>query len=186
MNNTNFFGKTSLNKKITFPRKVKSKSNFFQNKKATIGATMTWIVATIIILLVIIIFVYLSTTFFAYKKLENLDPFVQTNEQSSEIDSEQILLALMQTEIDGTTIKELIINKEKDILEKIDIIAKLPVNSKGAHWELSAKDNEDEYIFRNGNQFFGAIYPPRFVFLGSSKLKLENNIEVKLILGRYQ
>ena len=51
INNTNFFRKTSLNKKITFSRKVKSKSNKAQ-------VTIFIIVAILIVSGIVLFFVF--------------------------------------------------------------------------------------------------------------------------------
>ena len=68
---SNFFRKTSLNKKITFPRKVKSKSNMiskkekksylFENKKAQV--TIFIILAIIIIAVIGLFFVFRDNIF---------------------------------------------------------------------------------------------------------------------------
>lgn len=79
-----------------------------KSKKAAIGATTTWVVATIIILLVIIIFVYATKTLagseWAKDILKEQDS-VKITKSSSGVDSEQMLLALLNTKVDGEILK---------------------------------------------------------------------------------
>lgn len=106
-------------------------------KKAAIGATMTWIVATIIIFFVIILFVY-SSGVLGFE-LFGEDAFLK--ETSTE--SEQMLLALLETEVDGKSVKEHIEdseNFEKEVLPKLKkeiepILEKIPVKE-GYKWTL--------------------------------------------------
>ncbi len=110
------------------------------NKKAAIGATMTWIVATIIIFFVIILFVY-SSGVLGFE-LFGEDAFLK--ETSTE--SEQMLLALLETEVDGKSVKEHIEdseNFEKEVLPKLKkeiepILEKIPVKE-GYKWTLLIK-----------------------------------------------
>jgi len=92
------------------------------NKKAAIGATMTWIVATIIILFVIILFVY-SSGVLGFELFGGNDSLKETNTES-----EQMLLALLETKIDEKTVKQLVIEEDKDSLRNLkDILNKIPV-----------------------------------------------------------
>ncbi len=93
------------------------------NKKAAIGAAMTWVVATIIILLVIIFFVYASEIL----SLGRSEEEVSLKGMSTK--SEQILLALLDTKIDGKTVKQLVIEEDKDSLNNLkSILDKIPVD----------------------------------------------------------
>lgn len=72
-----------------------------KNKKAAIGATMTWILATIIILFVIIIFVYASFSLANSRKIKAILEGVEITPSepiSPGVDSEQMLLALLKIE----------------------------------------------------------------------------------------
>jgi len=79
---------------------------------------MTWIVATLIILLVILVFVFLSSG--GVIKSSSF-----SRERLSVVTSEQMLLALMKTDVEGKSIKEYILDGEYDELEnKIKPISK--------------------------------------------------------------
>ena len=99
-----------------------------ENKKAAIGATMTWVVATIIIVVVVIVFIYSSYVLAKEKKILGFNPFVQEIEQSSSIESEQTLLALLETDLNGKKIKNYISEKDYEaIKDKISsILNKMP------------------------------------------------------------
>jgi len=103
------------------------------NKRATIGATITWVVATIIILTMVIMFLVVSTGLAGEREIKAFDPFVFTEGQSSSIDSEQMLLALLQTKINDETFKDLIMEGRYDELkEKLKpILNNFPDPSKG-------------------------------------------------------
>ena len=117
----------------------------YKNKRAAAGTTMTWIPATIIILLVMILFVYASGVLAEseefkewFKKKGNFD-----RESISSADSEQMLLALLETKIDGKILLEHLnednwaknLNKiEKEIEE---IVNKFPGNNKEEGWTLN-------------------------------------------------
>jgi len=81
----------------------------FDNKKAAIGATMTWVVATIIILFVVVFFIYASYEIAKDKHLLGFDKFIQKKEASG-TGAEQTLLALLQTEINEMSIQGYITN----------------------------------------------------------------------------
>ena len=91
------------------------------NKKAAIGATMTWIVATIIILFVIILFVYGAGVF----AKESWSAGLSSEYKATDVSKEQMLLALLETEvkggIDGAKVKNYLLLDKKDyekLLEK--------------------------------------------------------------------
>ncbi len=72
----------------------------FRQKKAAIGATMTWVVATIIILFAVILFV---TASYGIAKERGVLDF--SGKEISNINAEQSLLALLQTEINGMEVR---------------------------------------------------------------------------------
>jgi len=145
---------------------------FKMNKKAAIGATMTWVVATIILLVVTIFFIYSSYILAEEKEMLGFELFVQEVEQSSSIQSEQILLALLETELEGKKIKDYIINRDYNLLEeKIN-----PILSK------IRDDNWAMYIY-DGNEVIkiNAISELRktkssIVYVGNTKVKLFSNL----------
>jgi len=93
------------------------------NKKAAIGAAMTWVVATFIILFVVVLFIYASNLMAKEKDLKSLDPFILKNEKLAEISSEQVLLSLLKTKIGIRSIRNYIFqgdyNEIKDSIENI-------------------------------------------------------------------
>ncbi len=89
------------------------------NKRGTIGATMTWVVATIIILVVVIIFVYAAGVLAGSEWAKNLfkiEGAVGVGKTSSAVDSEQMLLALLQTKINGESVQQILINEDYEKL----------------------------------------------------------------------
>jgi hypothetical protein len=79
-------------------RKIKF---FTKNKKASIGATMTWVVATLAILLLVILFIYSSYLMAKKKEITNDGFFDLSSGKSVSADSEQSLLALLKTKKNG-------------------------------------------------------------------------------------
>ncbi len=153
------------------------------NKKAAIGATMTWIVATIIILFVIILFVYASG-FLAgseafkewFKIKDNL-----MEETISSVESEQILLALLQTEVDGKSVKEHIEDKgnfKEEVLKKElnPILEKIPAKEK-YKWTLLINIPPLSEV-QLGNKIIvdlnlrQDVFCSSYVYLKNSKVKL--------------
>ncbi len=91
-----------------------------KSKKATIGATMTWVLATIIILVVMILFVYGTKVFVSSELVQDfLGNLGKSPEKSmfSSVDSEQMLLALLQTKLDGKFMKDYILDGEYSVLK---------------------------------------------------------------------
>lgn len=149
----------------------KLKKMFSENKKAAIGATMTWVVATVIILFVIILFIYASYAITKEKKIKNLEPFVQEIEQSSCIDSEQMLLALMQTKLEEKAVEDYILEGNYDELEiKIKpILDELP-NFGADGWVLKIYENSKSVKEIKGTA--GVVFfksRKTWVYLGSNK-----------------
>lgn len=115
------------------------------NKKATIGATLTWVVATIIIFVVIIIFVLLSSG-----GLLKSDSFEQG--RLSTVDSEQMLLALMKTEVDGKMVKDWILETDKEdknvLWDKLrPLLNKLSTPTLYGGWGIKVDFPDDDYDF---------------------------------------
>jgi len=141
-------------------------------KKAAIGATMTWVVATIIILIIVILFIYFSYALAKEKKILGFDPFVQEIEQSSSIESEQILLALLETELEGKKIKNYILTSNYEVLEeKINsILSKMPDNN----WAMYVYDR-DNIIKINAISELRKT-KSSIVYVGNKKIKLFSNL----------
>ncbi len=143
-----------------------------KNKKAAIAATMTWVVATIIILVVVILFIYSSYALAKEKKILGFDPFVQETEQSSSIESEQILLALLETELEGKKIKNYMINGDYDVLkEKTNsILSKMPDNN----WAMYIHDGSDVIKINAISELRKT--KSSIVYVGNKKVKLFSNL----------
>jgi hypothetical protein len=154
-------------------RKNKRRENrfFLERKRAAIGATMTWVVATIIIFFVIFLFVLGSqamATSGKFKKIFSLreSGSEQIAELGSAIASEQMLLALLETKVDGRSVKELVINDEKDLLAdnlKL-VLAKIPYcknkkSFKRSSWSFYYNDvDQIEILFRKISRHGDAPY----------------------------
>jgi len=86
------------------------------DKKGAISATMTWVVATIVILFVVIFFIYSSYVVAKEKEVLNFELLV-LKFKTSGVDAEQVMLALLQTEFGGISVKEHILNGEYSVVE---------------------------------------------------------------------
>lgn len=141
------------------------------NKKAAIGAAMTWVVATIIILLVIIVFVYASWVLSVGRS--------KGGSMASVTDStkEQMLLALLETEIDGKNVKEHIESDEVDwkkLEQKIKpIIEKFPklLPLKGDWVFIVYEGNKNKLQIGKSNNLVGDS-SPSIVYVKGKKVKL--------------
>jgi len=83
-----------------------------ENKKATVGATMTWVVATIIILFVIMIFIYVAFAFKGEREVKNVlssseDVDFGESKAVDGVDAQQMLFALSKTKLNGVSIWDL-------------------------------------------------------------------------------
>jgi len=90
--------------------KVQSKAEL--NKKAAIGAAMTWVVATFIILFVVILFIYASNIMAKEKDLKSLDISILKGEGVVGMSSEQVLLSLLKTKIGIRSVSNYIFQDE--------------------------------------------------------------------------
>tara|TARA_Y100000310_G_scaffold308494_1_gene351642 strand:- start:9 stop:542 length:534 start_codon:yes stop_codon:yes gene_type:complete len=114
------------------------------SKKAAIGAAMTWVVATIIIFLVTLLFVYASNGLRIKKEFEDPGKALVDEGRYSSIASEEMLLALLDTEFDGKSLGGWILqssfetSKEdfKLINEEVDLIINNIPAGKGLGWSL--------------------------------------------------
>lgn len=127
--------------------------NKIKNKKAAIGATMTWVVATIIILFVIIVFVY------AAKLLADKKDFKFSSGQNLVVQSgvvEQNLLGLMQTDINGKTLLQILVDgeqKEKSN-EIVNLLRKIPNcfrHNRGGSWVFAHYSIEGKLFGKIGD-----------------------------------
>ena len=80
-----------------------------RDKRGAIGAAMTWVVATFIILFMVILFVYSS---YILAKEKGLVVSVFEDEKVSGADSEQILLALLSKKIGTRSVRNYIFQGE--------------------------------------------------------------------------
>jgi len=139
------------------------------NKKAAIGATMTWIVATIIILFVIILFVYASGAFISSSdKSFKTSPFNVATEQS--------LLALLETKLDGKTVRDYIIEGDYKTLRKkiTPILERLPENSLKISENGSSKVNVGAFIALSAFEDRGGGY--------ASTIYLDKNKKIEFMM----
>lgn len=141
----------------------------YKNKKATIGATMTWVVATIIVLFVIIIFVYASKV----QSLGSIKGSFYTRHKLTEINKEQMLLALLKTEIDDKKVEDYIILEDYKGLEKKikPILEKFPGHKDG-NWVFIIYQDGDEKL-RVGEIFsIARDINPSFAYFSNKKIEL--------------
>ena len=150
------------------------------NKKAAIGATMTWIVATIIILFVIILFVYGTKLFVTSEEIRR-SFWVKGNlvrETILSAESEQMLLALLETKIDGKSVKDHLseenykthLNKIKGELEPI--VKTLPGNTKEEGWGLAIFPLDNNKGFYIGQEKYEKIMGLGYVLQSRSDCSL--------------
>lgn len=134
-----------------------------KDKKAAIGAAMTWVVATLIILLAIVLFVYSSYAIAKQRGLLGFD-LIDLEKSDSYIDSEQTLLALMNTEIEGQSVKQGILdgNLREGLLE--NLLKDLP----GEEWSLQIGEKVLNEPF--AKDFFET--KSSIVFIGDKRVKL--------------
>ena len=148
------------------------------NKKAAIGATMTWIVATIIILFVIILFVYGAGVF----AKESWSAGLSSEYKATDVSKEQMLLALLETEveggIDGAKVKNYLLLDKKDyekLLEKEikPIIEEFPelLPLEGG-WVFIVYDKNGKEEFKIGNKANIRDISPSIVYLSDKKIEL--------------
>jgi len=133
------------------------------NKKAAIGAAMTWVVATLIILLAVVLFVYSSYAIAKQRGLLGFD-LIELEKSDSYIDSEQTLLALMQTEIGGKSVKQSIIDGDFNV----DLLGLALGDLPGDDWSLYIDDIKiNEPVSRDFFETRTSI-----IFIGNKKVKL--------------
>tara|TARA_Y100000034_G_scaffold119917_1_gene162189 strand:- start:46 stop:576 length:531 start_codon:yes stop_codon:yes gene_type:complete len=104
---------------------------FKKNKSATIGATMTWIIAILIIFVVMIFFIYASTALSLKRKISVKSISIKGEEKFPSLDSEQMLLALLETQIEGGKVKDIIKNpdiQKESLAPLTSIFNKLPTS----------------------------------------------------------
>ncbi len=126
-----------------------------RNKKATIGATMTWVVATIIILMVIIVFVY-SSKLLAEKKNLKFPSGQKPIIQSPLV--EQSLLGLMQTKINGKSLLQILVDgeqkeKSKEIVNLLNKIPNCFRYNRGGSWVFAHYSMDGKLFDIVGNIF---------------------------------
>jgi len=163
-----------------------------KTKKATIGATMTWVVATLIILVVVVIFVYASGALAGSEWFENLfkiEKSVGVGKTSSGVDSEQMLLALLKTEVGGEKVEQYVgdSDKFKTNLNKLKTdlgatIKKLPINDEDLEWGVIVfLDNKNTFYIgtrKRSSSPVGLGYVP--TFYSDCSLVYLNNVKVSL------
>ena len=156
-------------------KKAAKNKGFLNEKKAAIGATMTWVVATIIIVVVVIVFIYSSYVLAKEKKILGFNPFVQEIEQSSSMESEQILLALLETDLNDKKIREYVLEGDYGpIKDKISSEwNKMPDNN----WEIYIYDGGNT-IKINANNELSELRKAKssIVYVGDKKVKLFSNL----------
>lgn len=143
------------------------------NKKAAIGATMTWVVATIIILLVIILFVYASGVLSIGRP--GGEGMVSRSVVTDSA-KEQMLLALLETKIEEEKVKDQIESNEVDwekLKQKLKpIIEKFPkqLPLKGDWVLIVYEGNKNELQIGNKAKFRDSS--PSIIYTKNKKIEL--------------
>jgi len=83
-------------------------SNKFLNKKGAVGETITWVVATLIIIAILIIFLFLSSLLATKIKILNLD------DVKSDVDEDSPVLA-----IKTALAHQIMINENRELIDNI-------------------------------------------------------------------
>jgi hypothetical protein len=133
-----------------------------KNKKAQIGETMTWTVATVIIVIVLMIFM-LSVSLIAGKKNVAFDLGNFVEDQGSDIAVQQMLFSILKYDTgNGKTIGRLIDNKEySEVQKEVNIILKkwegqgvvcdFEAGSAGVYYGGDVKGSLDYELNKNDN-----------------------------------
>ena len=138
-----------------------------KEKKATIGATMTWVVAILIIFVVMMLFVYASTALALEKNIKNNlgSILVRDQKESPSMDSEQMMLALLETELKNGQVKNLVRNpnnKESDFEGLAPIFEILPAPVSGySNMFGSPISEKNEWFFEIKDIGTVKFYPTR-------------------------
>ncbi|MDP3026936.1 MAG: hypothetical protein Q8N63_04455 [Nanoarchaeota archaeon] len=140
-----------------------------RNKKAAIGATITWVVATIIILLVIIIFVYAAKV----QSIGSEKGSFYTRYKLTQTNKQQILLALLKTEIEGKIVQDYIVLEDYESLKnKIKpVLEKLPGHPNG-NWIFVVYDDKKEALRVGEVSSVVRDINPSFVYFSNKKIEL--------------
>ena len=118
------------------------------NRRGAIGAAITWVVATFIILFLVVLFIYSSYALAQEKKIANLDVFVLDSRKIAGMDSGQTLLALLKTRIGERSVSNYIFQGDyNDVKSSVEsILNELPELDDGAIVYIG-----DKKVELNGN-----------------------------------
>lgn len=95
--------------------------NRIMNRKAEVSETMTWMVATVIIIVLIFLFLFAVNILSKSRGLEGLSGMFSSSDGNSLNANQEMLFALMESKINGKSVKEIIISGEYNGLrENID------------------------------------------------------------------
>lgn len=95
--------------------------NLIKNKKAQVGETMTWIVATVIILVVMFLFIFAVSLISPNKEaMFGLGNMVK--DEGSILADQQITFAVQEKQVNGVSIKDMINQDEEKAKQEIEKI----------------------------------------------------------------
>lgn len=146
------------------------------NKKGAIGAAMTWMVATVIIIFIIVLFTYISFILSKEKQAENFSFSFNLNE-NSDMSSEQILISLLKTKVEDKSIMNHILEGDYEKINEIKPILEKLSNEELGYWNF--------YIYENNNVVKKIKTKDlSFEILGkkSAEVNLDSNKRIKLSL----
>ena len=131
-----------------------------KTRKASIGATLTWVIATIIILVVVVVFVYLTEIIFVEQTIGKL---IYSEERINYfgVDASQSLFAFLKTDFDGKNVQDYIQDKNYiSIKENINqLLISLPENDfkKFLGYSLIIDDDEEILGYKDPNSILDKI-----------------------------
>lgn len=107
------------------------------SKKAQIGQTMTWVVATLVILLILFLFISAAGSDKIYSKVLGAGHFIE--DKGSAFASQQTLFAVLSKETESQTIKDIISSQdyEKTRIEIQKILDKFEEDGVKCRFEIS-------------------------------------------------
>ena len=164
-----------LNNKSQRNQKFFSNASFTSNLKAQVGTTITWMVATLVIVVVLLISIYVSSLLSKTKDFSSGD--FDTEDLGYDSLAKKSMFAFLLTNSQGENIVYSQLNNEKDLSEFNENLA-FQIFGKifGEEFHVGVGINKDiNYIESN---YLGKQNQEEFL----EKIQLKNNNELNLVL----
>jgi len=159
-------------------------------RKGSIGATMTWVMATIIILVVMVVFIYLTEIIFTEQSIGKL---VYSSDKINYfgVDSTQSILAFLNTNFNGKTLQQYIQEKDYNYIKEnaTSTFKILPENDfkNFLGYTLIINNSEEIEGFRDPNSFLAGLsgsvtlvksFESNYIYFGSGdNIKFKKTVE---------